>query len=860
MTSFVEEEEIEQWLVEQRRIVSARDGAIPDFNNSFAVAPLSKLEQAMHSVSYYGNRYTRLDDSFKANKAVCIAAIASKPTVYIKMPDLQKADREIAFEAIKRHGSLLANMPEEFQNDRAFLYQAVRTCPSSITYAKEATLLDNIDIVLGAIRGHPTLQLSDKIRENRPVLLYMVGVAAEARVPYGGLSDEMRGDPEVIIAALGHKPFHSATRPTSIVGTHRLNLLFGKMPEEAASNVTTMLKVVRRFPDVYTMLSMEVRMDSDVANAAVCNSGLSVKDKLEIVRTIPLRLIMQNNTEDQVQSVVANIVLYLSSCVGNNLGSEFFDERSFSNVLINRDIAVALAAMSNGFVMKQMECMVHYKQVVGMSSEAATEQELKSSFDLAKGFVEDVRDKSRGYSVLFNTLIWRYLFDLTSVKFFRSVEFAKIGIDFYAHKYCMTSTKHDFLKAIKIDSVSDGTLIGEQNLPVDLMEHIVSTGDSDLIRHLPFGKIKDPRFGLMALNSGRFALCHFVDGYVSADAVKATTLVTAWLESLAVVQIVTEMDRSVIKEIRARLRQYSIRPVFTNFAKVFELIPTAQQNDHNVAIDIVKSWGRRAASYELEALVEAMVKATKDPVTGFNIFRDPELEQQLVIHTNRIIDTNGTVLKVSAVQGRQLTFDFGRAFVSDTIVLSLLSIAYHNRYSYSKSGCLTAHTVWLSSFEYDLVKQTTGDAEKRFKKAKAEKGTPAGYTAILDADEWTNFASGHMSGDAYDALIAKQNKWADALVEIVAKSKRSNKRLSDIATRIFEFLTRSTGAITSRLQRQEFEEMADDIAGEGAETARERRDRMRHEIAAANDSDVEEEEEVGESSTVGEKRGRDAEA
>ena len=216
-----------------------------------------------------------------------------------------------------------------------------------------------------------------------------------------------------------------------------------------------------------------------------------------------------------------------------------------------------------------------------------------------------IREKSRGYSILFNTLMWRYLFDLTSVKFFRSVEFAKIGIDFYAHKYCMTSTKHDFVKAIKIDSVSDGTLIGEQNLPVDLMEHIVSTGDSDLIRRLPFGKIKDPRFGLMALNSGRFALCHFVDGYVSSDAVKATTLVTAWLESLAVVQIVTEIDRSVIKEIRARLRQYSIRPVFTNFAKVFELIPTAQQNDHNVAIDIVKSWGRRAASYELEALVES---------------------------------------------------------------------------------------------------------------------------------------------------------------------------------------------------------------------------------------------------------------
>ena len=46
-------------------------------------------------------------------------------------------------------------------------------------------------------------------------------------------------------------------------------------------------------------------------------------------------------------------------------------------------------------------------------------------------------------------------------------------------------------------------------------------------------------------------------------------------------------------------------PFVSNFAKVFELIPTAQQNDHNVAIDIVKSWGRRAASYELEALVES---------------------------------------------------------------------------------------------------------------------------------------------------------------------------------------------------------------------------------------------------------------
>ena len=844
---------MEKWLADQRLIV--RDTQIPEFNNSFAVAPLSKLEQAMHAVSYYGNRYTRLDPSFKANKAICIAAIGSKPIIYLKMPDLQKADREIAFEAIKRQGSLLPKMSEELQNDRAFLYQAVRTSPSSIQCATESTLLENIDIVLGALRGNPTLEFSDKIRANRSVLIYMIGMTPDSRVVYGGLPEELKNDPDVIIAALGYKPFHVGKQSASIAGTAKLEILFREMPVATANNVTTMLSVVRKFPDVYTMLSMAVRMDLDVSGAAICSSGLSLKDKLKIVSTVPLRNIMLNNTEADVKAVVSSIVLHSASCGGQMVGPDFYEHQSFSTVLINRDIAVTLAALSNGFIMKQMECMVHYKQSVGVGSEVSTNEAMLSSFDLARSFVQDVSKKSRHSLTLFSTEMWRYLFDLTSVPFFRSVEFAMIGVDFYAHKYSMHTTKPDFLNCIKIDSTSEGTLIGALNLPVSLLEHIVMTGDRDLIRRLPFGKIKDTRFALMALNTGRFAISHFLDGHVSADGVSATTLVTAWLQSTAVIRIVTEMDRSVIKDNRARARQHSVRAVFNNYAEVFELFPVAHKLDRNVTLDIVKSWSRRMAYHELETLTAAMIKATKHPTTGDHVFRDPELEQQLVIHTNRIVDSDGLLVRVSDVSQRKLTFDFGRSFVSDPIVLSLLSIANLNRYTHSRGGALIAYTVWLSSFEHDLVKYSTGDAEKRFKKAKAEKGTPAGYTAILDADEWTNFAHGNMSGDAYDALVAKQNKWADALVEIVAKSKRSNARITDIATRIFEFLTRTTGSITTRLQRQEFEEMTDDIAGEGAETAEERRDRMRLEIALANDSEGEEQAE-----NVGEKRGREAEA
>jgi len=857
MSSYVVEDEMDKWLLEQRSTIRTRDGqaALPDFNTTFVVAPISQLEKDMHAVSYNGARYTRLDDSSKENKEICLAAIANKPSIYLKMPDVQKADREIAFEAIKRHGSLLNSMSEEFQNDRSFLYQAVRTAPSSITCAKETTLLANIDIVLGALRGNPCLEFSDKIRGNRSVLLYMVGMTSEARVVYGGLPTELRSDPEVIISALGHKPFHFATASASVAGTPKLTLLMRDMPSEVAANVTTMLEVVQKFPDIYTMLAMSVRKDLNVTLAAVRSTGLNLRDKLDIIRTIPLRVIMRENTQVDAQIVISGIVISMSKCVGG-VNPEFYEHRSFQSVLINRDVAVALASMSNGFVMKQAECMLHYKEPIICNLREAATEVLLSSFDLARSFVQDVSKRSRGSLTLFSTAMWRYLFDITSVPFFRSVEFAKIGIDFYAHKYVMHNTKTEFLQAIKIDSASDGTLIGEMNLPDSLIEHIVLTGDRDLIRRLPYGKITHPRFGLMALNTGRFAICHFIDDHVSIDGVNATTVAKAWLQCPTVIRIVTEMDRSVLKANRALLRHGSVRPVVHNYARIFELFPDAVKTDRNVALDIVKSWGRRAANHELESLKTAMIKATKNTTTGWHIFRDIEVEQQMVIHTNSIVNDDGSLTKVSMVFHRELTFEFGQAFVSDPIVLSLLSIAHLNRYVYSKSGGLIGYTVWLSSFEHDLVKYTTGDAEKRFKKAKAEKQTPAGYMNILDHDEWKDFASGSMTDDEYDALVAKQNKFADALVEIVAKSKRSNKRISDIATRIFEFLSRTTGSIATRLQCKEFEEMTDDLAGEGAETCQERRDRMRREIIEANDSDAEEDE-VGEPSSVGEKRGRE---
>jgi hypothetical protein len=855
MSSYVSESEMDKWLIEQRSTILTRNGqaALPDFNTTCVVAPLSELEKDLHTVSYNGARYTRLDDSSKANKEICIAAIANKPSIYLKMPDIQKADREIAFEAIKRQGCLLNSMSEEFQNDRSFLYQAVRTAPSSITCAKETTLLANIDIVLGALRGNPSLEFSDKIRGNRSVLLYMVGMTSEARVVYGGLPTELRSDPEVIISALGHKPFHSATASASVAGTPKLSLLMRDMPPNVAANATTMLEVVQKFPDIYTMLAMSVRKDPNVTLAAVRSTGLNLRDKLDIVRTIPLRVITRESPEAE-QMVVSGIVNNMSNCMGG-VSPDFYEHRSFQSVLTNRDVAVALVSMSNGFVMKQAECMVHYKEPIICNLGEAAPEVLLSSFDLARNFVQDVSKRSRGSLTLFSTAMWRYLFDITSVPFFRSVEFAKIGIDFYAHKYGMHNTKTEFLQAIKIDSASDGTLIGEMNLPDSLIEHIVMTGDRDLIRRLPYGKITHPRFGLMALNTGRFAICHFIDSHVSIDGVNATTVAKAWLQCPTVIRVVTETDRSVLKANRALLRHVSVRPVVYNYARIFELFPDAVKTDRNVALDIVKSWGRRAAPHELESLKTAMIKATKNTTTGWHIFRDQEVEQQMVIHTNSIVDDDESLTSVSTIVHRELWFDFGQSFVSDPIVLSLLSIAHLNRYVYSKSGGLIGYTVWLSSFEHDLVKYTTGDAEKRFKKAKAEKQTPAGYRNILDHDEWKDFASGSMTDDEYDALVAKQNQWADALVEIVAKSKRSNKRISDIATRIVEWLSRTTGSIATRLQRQEFDAIGDDLAGEGAETAEERRDRMRREIIEANDSDAEEE--VGEPSAVGEKRGRE---
>ena len=138
MPSYVVEDGMNKWILEQRSTISTRlspaaQVALPDFNTTFEVAPLSQLEMDMHAVSYNGARYTRLDDSSKKNKAVCLAAIANKPYIYLKMPDLQKEDREIAFEAIKRDGSLLNRMPEEFQRNSGvwgFLMNSLRDLSS----------------------------------------------------------------------------------------------------------------------------------------------------------------------------------------------------------------------------------------------------------------------------------------------------------------------------------------------------------------------------------------------------------------------------------------------------------------------------------------------------------------------------------------------------------------------------------------------------------------------------------------------------------------------------------------------------------------------------------------------------------
>ena len=856
--NYAEREFLEHWQKDERcriREIARVEGtplakALPEINNNFAVAPIDRIEEDVMQVQVNGCKYTKLMPESKSNRLVCMAAVKNKPSIFLKIPDELQLDREIAFEAVKRSGSLLSSMDTSFQNDRAFLYQVVRTNPGEILNAGEETLLANLDIVIGAVRVNPNLRLPVAISDNFSVLLHLVGLKSDARIVYSSLSEELRSNTEVIIAALGHMPWMNPAVDGKIAGDAKLDLLVSPLPHEALMDVDKMLLILRRFPDVYTILPAETRCNTEITLAAVFELNVPLKDCLHIISCIDLRSITLNAPSEVVDNIVFHILETIAKHMAkyDMVSSMFCNLTSFESVLGNRDVAVSLAAATNGMMMKQPGCMAHYKQVVDAGSEPITT--LESSAELARSFVMDMLKalpRTRQHS-FFNAEMWAYLCDLTNVPFFRSVEFAKIGIDYYAFKYDKRALQSIFLDHIKVQSTSEGLLRGAVNFPVELLEHVFKKGDRHLIALMPYKRLMDPRFALIALETGKFSLCDMfltMHDTVERDEALIDALVSSWLKSPNVVSIVTEVNKEQQKAIR---KSSSWRPVKRFYAKVFELLPVAVQNDRLVAIDIVRSWYCSASMTERSNLTAAIIKATTNASTGWHMFRDPEVEQKLVIYTNKIVDGHGELHPASTACGRNLHFDsFLVRGVSDVNVLKLLSICNLNRYTLSKTVPLFAYLLWLNSFEYDLIQYTTGDAEKRFKKCKTAKKAAAGHINILDEEEWKDFSSGNMNDDDYDLLVMKQNDYADALVEIVAASGHRESLITEIATRIFEFLFRATGGISTRLQRREFESMADEMSA-GGETCQERRDRMRKEIESEFDDDV-----------VGEKRGRDDE-
>lgn len=277
-----------------------------DFNKLDDIFKSDK-EVVMAAVTGYGNNLEYAADSLKADKEVVLAAVNNSgsalrfsaddlkkdPEIFITslrnygsledFPDQFKADKKFVLGAVAIAGENLEYATDELKADKEIIRAAIKNSSTSLEYASEALRADR-EIVLEAMKngGVDFRYIDEKFKADKEVVLE--AVRSDNNLLYH-ISDELKAEKEIYIAALesDNGTFHVEHAPDSLKADKEFILsiiqsykygydVLEHASDEIKSDKELILSIIQSYEygyDVFRYISDDLKEDKDFTIEAI---------------------------------------------------------------------------------------------------------------------------------------------------------------------------------------------------------------------------------------------------------------------------------------------------------------------------------------------------------------------------------------------------------------------------------------------------------------------------------------------------------------------------------------------------------------------------------------------------------------